>query len=79
MPDAAAVVGRARNRRRARVLLVATLLVVGIAVPIVFIRAPSPTTQTVGERAAPVLPAGSVTEGAWASIPKAAAGIGEYA
>ncbi|MDH4148012.1 MAG: hypothetical protein OEY23_22880 [Acidimicrobiia bacterium] len=79
VPDAAAVVGRARNRRRARVLLVATLLVVGIAVPIVFIRAPSPTTQTVGERAAPVLPAGSVTEGAWASIPKAAAGIGEYA
>ena len=78
VPDAESVVRRFHNRRRTRAIVVMSLLLLAVAVPIALTRSSSSTTETFTGPSAP-FPEGSVTDGAWASIPKAGAGIDENA
>ena len=77
-PPADEVVRRVRGRRRARAAAFAVLSVALIVVPIALRRSSTSTTVRV---AAPFqnLPAGSMIDGAWAAVPKGAAGIGANA
>jgi hypothetical protein len=77
-PSAVEVVRRVRLRRRVRVSAIVAVGVVLIVVPIAWRRS-SPSTKV--RVAAPFqnLPAGSTTDGAWADVPKASAGIGANA